>query len=251
MTWPSRDGPWAATHHPWPLMTWQERTYERHGFSNVERRLVLREVPLFRFVDTEYLPSLANICVEARHGHGEVVCEQGQPTNASLIVVAHGKLQAWRTSTRDGKIEHEHIGELQPACSMLVEPHHPWSHLAVLTMPGPDDHALAGRLARHRNGAAARVAVAVLGNGPRGYVRHSPRHTRTQPQPAPQPAPCPHPTTARATARDIPAPSPHPVLARSDAMRARGRCGRRNACARDGARRRRSICSLSCGAALR
>jgi len=58
--------------------------------------LLLREVQLLRFVDTEFLPFLAQIATEACVPKGELVCEQGQPTNGTLIIVAHGTLQLRR-----------------------------------------------------------------------------------------------------------------------------------------------------------
>ena len=60
--------------------------------------MVLREVKLLRYVDTEYLTSLAQIATEKRVIKGEVVCEQGEPTPACLIIVAQGSLQLTQTS---------------------------------------------------------------------------------------------------------------------------------------------------------
>ena len=57
----------------------------------------MREVRLLRFVDTEFLPFLAQIATEAHVPSGETVCEQGQPTNGTLIIVAHGRLQLSRS----------------------------------------------------------------------------------------------------------------------------------------------------------
>ena len=60
--------------------------------------MVLREVKLLRYVDTEYLTSLAQIATEKRVLKGEIVCEQGEPTPASLIIVAQGSLELRQTS---------------------------------------------------------------------------------------------------------------------------------------------------------
>lgn len=46
-----------------------------------------------------FLPSLAAICSERMVRRGDLVCEQGQPTNATLVIVAHGTLCAWRLRT--------------------------------------------------------------------------------------------------------------------------------------------------------
>ena len=87
-----------------------------HSFSFLERALLLREVHVLRFVDTEFLPSLAAITTEQLVPRGELACEQGQPTGASLIVVAHGRLRAWRT-TAAGAVP-EPIGELNAGESL-------------------------------------------------------------------------------------------------------------------------------------
>ena len=88
----------------------------RHGrsFSYLERALLLREVQLLRFVDTEFLPGLAAIATEELVPRGEAVVEQGQPTMASLIIVAHGRLKAFRSVARGGPPEplgEVHAGE--------------------------------------------------------------------------------------------------------------------------------------------
>lgn len=86
------------------------------SFSYLERALLLREVHLLRFVDTEFLPSLAAITTEELVARGELVCDQGEPTNASLIVVAHGRLKAWRRSEAKGPAET--IGEVHAGESL-------------------------------------------------------------------------------------------------------------------------------------
>lgn len=68
-------------------------TRKGKSFSPLERLLLLREVQLLRFVDTEFLPYLAQIAAETRVDKGELVCEQGTPSNGSLIIVAHGTLE--------------------------------------------------------------------------------------------------------------------------------------------------------------
>ena len=66
------------------------------AFSLIEKALLLREVKLLRYVDTEFLPSLAEVVVETLVPRGQLVCEQGQPTDGHLIIVAHGCLQLRR-----------------------------------------------------------------------------------------------------------------------------------------------------------
>lgn len=77
-------------------------------FSRIERALLLREVKLLRYVDTEYLPSLAEVCVEALVPRGGTVCAQDQPTNGALIIVAHGCLQLRRHGA-DGTVTGRHL----------------------------------------------------------------------------------------------------------------------------------------------
>ena len=84
--------------------------HQKSSFSPLERLLVLREVQLLRFIDTEFLPFLAQIASETRLAPGERVCLQGQPTNGNLIVVAHGRLQLHRVPRpHERPIEHRDL----------------------------------------------------------------------------------------------------------------------------------------------
>lgn len=69
---------------------------QRESFSLLERLVLLQGVKMFRYVPLEYLPSLAKCCAAVFKEKNSTVCEEGQPTDATLYIVADGTLGLYK-----------------------------------------------------------------------------------------------------------------------------------------------------------
>jgi len=65
---------------------------KQKSFSLLERLVLLQEVKMLRYVPIEYLPDLARVCTAIFQEKGTDICTEGQPTNATLYIVAEGAL---------------------------------------------------------------------------------------------------------------------------------------------------------------
>ena len=88
------------------MMVGDERPEAHRVFTRLEKALLLREVKLLRYVDTEYLQSLAEIASERLVPNGTAVCEQGHATDGRLNVIAQGclALTRARVASPDGAV---------------------------------------------------------------------------------------------------------------------------------------------------
>jgi len=65
---------------------------DRESFSLLEKVVLLQGVKMFRHVPQECLPSIAGCCTATFVERNSIVCRQGEPTSATLFVVADGAL---------------------------------------------------------------------------------------------------------------------------------------------------------------
>ena len=180
------------------MMVGDERPEAHRVFTRLEKALLLREVKLLRYVDTEYLQSLAEIASERLVPNGTAVCEQGHATDGRLNVIAQGCLALTR-ARRVARRRRRLLPRRAAVARRRRRRRRP---------PGGAAPPARGRLARE-HGADPRHGVAVHGVRRRGHVDPLDLAHRAH-----RPAPRPRRAGALGAPRRLPLVRPPPLAGR-------------------------------------
>eukprot|EP00929_Paragymnodinium_shiwhaense_P075196 TRINITY_DN38437_c0_g5_i2.p1 TRINITY_DN38437_c0_g5~~TRINITY_DN38437_c0_g5_i2.p1 ORF type:complete len:1973 (-),score=521.92 TRINITY_DN38437_c0_g5_i2:49-5967(-) len=91
-------------------------------FSVLEKLVLLQGVKIFRHVTNEYLPSLAACCTPCYYEAQSEVFAEGQPTNATLYIVAEGSVGLYNAA-RSGVLEGQRRRSKRAGPRRLLERH--------------------------------------------------------------------------------------------------------------------------------